>query len=219
MNIAQIPPRILERIVDSPAWVFLLLKITVVLLAAWLIHAALARTNPRWRMFLWRVTAVGLVALLMAVRVPHVLEIKVKQPVPLAQTADILPESANSPAVLGTAWPDEHARFDDLAVPPPRSLPAAEHRLPDRVEPSTLAASQENAASSHASIIFPSSAIALGVWLGGIGILVFRLYFGHYRVQRLLSVAIQPPPWVGEECIRVARAIGCRTNVIVRQSS
>ena len=48
---------------DAPVWVVLLLKITAILLAAWLAHLALARANPRWRVFLWRVTAVGLIAL------------------------------------------------------------------------------------------------------------------------------------------------------------
>ena len=53
----------LQPIVDAPVWVVLLLKITAILLAAWLAHLALERANPRWRVFLWRVTAVGLIAL------------------------------------------------------------------------------------------------------------------------------------------------------------
>jgi len=53
----------LQPIVDAPAWVVLLLKLTAILSAAWLAHLAIARTNPRWRVVLWRVTAVGLIAM------------------------------------------------------------------------------------------------------------------------------------------------------------
>ena len=49
----------LQTIVDAPVWVLLLLKLTAILSAAWLAHLAIARLNPRWRVFLWRMTAVG----------------------------------------------------------------------------------------------------------------------------------------------------------------
>ena len=54
---------LLHSLVGAPVWGVLLLKITAVLSAAWLAHVALKRANPRWRVFLWRVAAVGLIAL------------------------------------------------------------------------------------------------------------------------------------------------------------
>ena len=41
----------------------LLVKITTILVAAWLVQLALLRANPRWRVLLWRMTAVGLIGL------------------------------------------------------------------------------------------------------------------------------------------------------------
>ncbi|MGA2062356.1 MAG: hypothetical protein ABSG67_17880, partial [Thermoguttaceae bacterium] len=45
------------------AWAVLLCKATLLLAFAWLIHFALARANPRWRIFLWRGVSVGLALL------------------------------------------------------------------------------------------------------------------------------------------------------------
>jgi hypothetical protein len=50
--------RFVQSIIDAPAWALLLVKVTAILLAAWLVHMALLRANPRWRVLLWRVTAV-----------------------------------------------------------------------------------------------------------------------------------------------------------------
>ena len=49
----------LHPLVDAPLWVVLLLKTTVILSAAWVAHLAFTRFNPRWRVFLWRATAIA----------------------------------------------------------------------------------------------------------------------------------------------------------------
>jgi hypothetical protein len=49
------------RLVDIPFSEMVLLKITILLAVAWALHRALARANPRWRVLLWRVTAVAVV--------------------------------------------------------------------------------------------------------------------------------------------------------------
>ena len=50
----------LEYLAGAPAIVVVLLKITLVLAAAWILHGALGHANPRWRVWLWRTTIVGL---------------------------------------------------------------------------------------------------------------------------------------------------------------
>src|ERR1700722_10183645 len=47
------------RLVDIPFSEMVLLKITILLAVAWALHRALARANPRWRVLLWRGTAVA----------------------------------------------------------------------------------------------------------------------------------------------------------------
>ena len=50
----------LSPLPETPAWAILLVKATVLLAVAWMIHYALARANPRWRVLLWRSAAVAL---------------------------------------------------------------------------------------------------------------------------------------------------------------
>ena len=51
----------LEDIADAPLWIVILMKVSILLAAAWTVHAALFRSNPRWRVLAWRGTAVGLI--------------------------------------------------------------------------------------------------------------------------------------------------------------
>src|SRR5687768_15291113 len=44
--------------------VLLIAKITFLLALAWILHSAIAASNPRWRVLIWRITAGGLLALL-----------------------------------------------------------------------------------------------------------------------------------------------------------
>ena len=87
-----------QSMVDAPLWVVLLLKITAILSAAWLAHAALVRANPRWRVLLWRVTAVGLIALPSAVWSLPALNIRVQQPPPAKEAAAVSTVSEVPPA-------------------------------------------------------------------------------------------------------------------------
>ena len=51
---------LIENLVQLPfAW-DLLLKSTVILMAAWSIHLLLAHSHPRWRVLLWRGVMVSL---------------------------------------------------------------------------------------------------------------------------------------------------------------
>ena len=56
-------PLWLDSLVNPPPGLDLLLRITVLLALAWVIHAALGRFNPRWRALLWRGTALALLLL------------------------------------------------------------------------------------------------------------------------------------------------------------
>jgi len=45
----------------SNTFILLLTKITAILVVAWLSHLVLRRSNPRWRILVWRVSVVGLI--------------------------------------------------------------------------------------------------------------------------------------------------------------
>ena len=76
----------LAEIHATSPWAVLLGKATLLLAAAWLLHLALAWANPRWRVFLWRGAAVGLVLLAVWLLGLPGLEIRVRAPEPAAMT-------------------------------------------------------------------------------------------------------------------------------------
>ena len=97
-----------QAILDAPLWALLLTKATAILLAAWLAHLALARTNPCWRVLLWRVAAVGLIALPAVAWLLPAVTIHVQQP-PRVEEATVismasqqLPSPGTDRRVVGT---------------------------------------------------------------------------------------------------------------------
>ena len=52
-------------------------KTSIVLIAAWIIHFGLAKANPRWRVFVWRVSSVGVAGLLIAAAVPPLYTVRI----------------------------------------------------------------------------------------------------------------------------------------------
>jgi hypothetical protein len=78
----------------APAWALVLTKVTLLLAAAWIVHFALARVNPRWRILLWRATGVALLAIpLLALGLPAI-EFHVARPQPKVAQAERPDETA-----------------------------------------------------------------------------------------------------------------------------
>ena len=209
----------LQSLVDAPVWV-LLLKTTAILSVGWLAHLTLARANPRWRVLLWRVTAVSLITLPAIAWLLPALEIPLHQPpaigeaaaVPIAssasQTDRIVAE--NVPIGLPGTPLDTNVAFrpQEIAAEPPHAagsiaFPRAQGLSPADPKPFRV----------NWPILLP------GVWLAGLAILAFRLCIGHYRVWRVVRRARQPMQRIRSECNRVARAIGSRGPVEVLQST
>ncbi len=207
---------VFQSFVDAPAWAMLLLKITAILAAAWLLHVALNRANPRWRVFLWRVTAVGLIALPAAWLFPA-WEIRVQQPPVVEEAAKNIPISSLVPAVERDAT--AAAQNSLLSNMSDKTVPQQLSPQPKKAEPSPSSQPQSSAPAILKPSIITMPMLLLSVWLGGIVVLICRLCIGHYRIWRLAYRAKQPPQWVQEECLRVARAIDCRGCVKVVQST
>ena len=212
----------------APAWAVLLAKITAILTAAWLVHLALLRANPRWRVLLWRVTAVGLIALPPAASLLPAINIRVVKALPIKEQAAPIQEAAKIPTPAPVL-----AAGHDLATPFHGGLPGdlrdrpALDRLPSRPREPTKevgpAAAPPQAVAPTLVPVKPSFItvlrLLLAVWLGGMVVLACRLGLGYSRIRRMARGAGQAPPWVCEECLRVAQAIGCGTGVEVLQSA
>ena len=220
MSALLMASRLLQPMVDAPVWALLLLKGTAILLAAWLAHLALARTNPRWRVVLWRVTAVGLMALPAAAWFFPALQIRVEQPPPGKEAAAV-PTASRVLAADRDVAPVARGGLSDIlsGKPAPRQLPIRPTEPSDEVVSTLLPQPQAYTAAPLKPSLITLPTMLLAAWLGGIGVLAFRLCIGHYRIWRMARRAEQPPQWVRSECLRVAQAIGCRGRVEVLQSA
>ena len=219
MNALPAIVHVAESIAETPLWGLLLLKATAILSAAWLVHAALGRVNPRWRVLTWRITAVSLVALPLISQAMPALEIQVEKTLPAR-------EAASMPALFplaGPGWELGDARFDEPpfeATVAPASRPeilqetaarpvVAVNRSPVRAASPTQVESQS----------FSITSLFVALWLAGIVVLVLRLSIGYGRICRTLACARSVPESIEEECRRVARVLGCRRSVTLLQSS
>ena len=219
MNTLLMVFRGLPSIVDTPAWALLLLKMTAILLAAWCVHLALRRTNPRWRVFLWRATTIGLIVLPVVAWLTPALEIRVKQSPTTSQTVRVPGESLafeaqqavteNAPIGLSVGRPDAKTKH------------AAPMTTDDWPVVDAMASSQSQPLASTAfqSSLVTWLLILATIWLGWIAVLGFRLVVGHYRILQMVRLAHCPPQRVCDESARVADAIGCRASVKLLQSA
>ena len=95
-------------------WALLLSKATLLLVVAWLLHFVLARSNPRWRVFLWRGVVAGLGLLVVGPLALPGLNIRIEAPEPIPPVApQSLPAAAASDALaspLATLGADIPAR-------------------------------------------------------------------------------------------------------------
>ena len=212
MNLPDSPWDSLVQLSSMPDWAVLLSKATLVLAVAWLLHVALARANPRWRVLLWRGVVVAQ-ALLVAwsLGLPG-LEVGLPAPQPVATTA--------SPVLPTLAAEDAPARLPTNGSLPPEAptsveiMPVAHPVLADDGQDATFLVSPE---SSAASMSWQGA--LLGAWGLGVALLLVRLAIGYLRLARLVrSNSACPPEEIVAEARRIAAEIGCRWAVRVHVS-
>jgi beta-lactamase regulating signal transducer with metallopeptidase domain/uncharacterized GH25 family protein/thiol-disulfide isomerase/thioredoxin len=234
-------------LVDVPACGMLLLKATALLAVAWAAHGALGRRNPRWRVVVWRVAAVGLVALPVVTWLLPAMNIYVEQPAatqslpsPIGRGAGGEGRAANDPrfaenlpSPVGRGIRDD-GRFENEDRAMARSqiancqLQNANCKLDDANLQSAPSTSQALTPAQPAltlalsqgerGLSFNSKTLLLPGWLAVMGLLAARLLLGHWRIRRLIGRVQQPPEAVQALCDRIARAIGCRRPVQVVRS-
>lgn len=184
---------LIDFILNAPPPALPALKLTLLLAAAWTLHFALVRANPRWRVLLWRGAALGLLAL------PLVMAASPRLDLPL------LPAAPAGPQPLPPlTWPDfaPPAPLDPVALPPmPESPVLASPALPPA----------------------PPVPVRWGLWLAaawGAGALLLGLRFLHaQRAMRRLVRQAAPAPEVLQRIFdSVADGLGL-SGVSLRLSS
>lgn len=211
-------------LVDPPPAADVLIRVTILLAAAWIAHAALRRANPRWRMLLWRGTAVGLVALPLAMLALPAIDVAVPKPAVVSpgplestqQTGPTSPTSLTGPTGLtGPTHPTpselESAPFEDTSLPVPFPI-----EYKNEGPPAVVGTTKDEERAPAWSWREHAPAIALAAWLAVLLVLACRLWIGSRRIGRILKTAKAAPESLVAECRRIARALGCRREVEVR---
>ncbi len=174
------------------------LRVTLVLAIGWILHLVLVRSNPRWRVLLWRCTAVGVALVPVLVcsipRVPLTIQASTTQTAALAPAADpLLPIdpptvdlSDPAPGADNLLW-----MVDSLPEPSPTDTAAA---------PSTPPA--------HWAMPGPW-AILLAGWLVGLMVLSIRWVFSQTVLRRELSHCRKAPA----SCRRLAKQVAAQMGV------
>ncbi len=191
----------IQTLVNLPPVVDAMLKMTVLLAAAWILHFAIRRGNPRWRVLLWRGAAVGLVMLpLLSVLLPEVsvpVIPREEEPLPLLPRQEILvgyvPLSLDSGAV--GEW-----------LPPNSTKDAGPSTVPTVATDMSLT----NWLGDHSVMLLA------GAWLAmAAGLTLFALK-RHARLWRLLKTSRPAPKSAYQLLQTIAADLGCKLDIELR---
>ena len=218
MNTYGLVSDILGRLAGISPWIVLLAKATLLLSAAWAAHYCLARANPRWRTLLWRGTALGLMLLsVWSIGLPGWdVRIQSSALVVTAPDTEDLPVS-DEPTV---AEPEPFRRVRafhevrDVSALPATNEAAKQFSAADREE----AARPVAPPSPPKAPVFSWPFVLLGVWCGGVALLLVRLAVGYAGLLRLLLASDAVSHEIDAEVKQIAAVLGCRCAIEVRSS-
>jgi beta-lactamase regulating signal transducer with metallopeptidase domain/protocatechuate 3,4-dioxygenase beta subunit/thiol-disulfide isomerase/thioredoxin len=207
---------LLNLVTDMPGWAILLSKVTVILAVAAIGHGALTSANPRWRVFLWRITAVSLIVVtVLAVAAPrfswrvHVAPRVVPNHMPPYAASKVPLLKNHSPSVDGgiTHEATAKASLQPTASATPIHLPR--HSV-------TPTAIEEVSTAVSTQWVLPTVAC---VWLAGMFFRGLRLCTGSVRIRRMVRLSREVSETIRNECREVAQSIRCHRPVSVLQSN
>lgn len=184
-----------DLLVDLPVLWDLGLRITAVLGVSWLLHAAIARCNPRWRVQLWRFALVAVASVSLAMLMPK-LSVNLT---PAPEPPPTLSQSTMTTAVeplqpweqpVGILDEQPGEAFESVEPADFTATPAPFHEK--RPEP-TFASRLNRHAISNFSIC----------WAMGVCLLAWRWMTAQFRIRSLLSKSAPAP----KNCARLLRRV------------
>ncbi|MEX2287177.1 MAG: M56 family metallopeptidase [Planctomycetaceae bacterium] len=215
-----------------------LAKITALLGVAWGANLAFAGTNPRLRVLLWRVCAVGVVAVSVLMWLPPVLTLKVTLSRPKANDNGLSqPEVAAAPietvrpshslgkgTTVAGARPDHAASIDATkASQPTTSSNSAAPRVSQQ--------SPSHANEAPAEVVRPVVAwnspaggmslhgAAIIAWLIVAAAFASRLLMGSIRIRNIVRNSTAVPDWIRREHERLLKRLQLSSSIAVLQSN
>ena len=193
----------LEAIAGADRSVVLVLKLTLILAAAWLLHGGLGRANPRWRVLLWRGTAVSLLVLPLLSLAGPALSLAVLPPIvdsPAAASRTII----DPPGAIGSGMPEVDERSPAVDFPPMLAQQTPSVPPPNQ-SAALMSADRALAATSPWTIAtYLWLAWALGLLIGAVQEGVARIRLGRLRCR-----AIAADPAVAAQAADIATQLGC----------
>lgn len=194
-------------------------RITILLAAAWVLHGLLSRRDPRWRIMLWRGCCLGVVGIVVASQVQLQLD------VPLLPASSVATHhtQASGPASNGPVA----SVADD--VTPTGGLADRPHYFPIQQSAANLPANVEQldrrnldpqvtSASPSAARPFPWQTCTAALWGGGAVLLAFRWLVGVWRLRRIVQASTAAPAGTLSEAERSARWLGYVGAIRLRES-
>ena len=197
--------RLIEACLPAGSLGGVLARITLLLIVAWLLHGLLARANPRWRVLVWRVAAVGSVLLpLWAMRGPAL------------SLAVLAPERIDSQRVILRPAPVETR--PTTAMPPMSveiaPIPVAEAAAPRAAGIPATPISAATPPSSEVNWLLLAGALyALGLVLG-----LLREVVAHWQLRGILQRATPVSDRIDAASRKIAAQLGYRRSLAVRQT-
>ena len=191
------------------------LRMTAVLGLAWMLHLLLLRSNPRWRVLLWRGASVGLVAIpLLTVAMPRV-QVSVSRP---ADLGGFVGDPETDGALSMSAVPDGQA--DVMADDPPDLGVVGTHTDPPHAAQPVEATGPPKRDHALASWVQRHGMAACIVcWAVGVCWLTARWLAAHVRVRRSVAASMRAPGRCQRLLEDVAEELGCRRRVALRCSA
>lgn len=233
MNV--LPDGIATVAAEHAVMLLLLIKITGLLAITWVLHVALIRNNPRWRVLLWRTAAMGVIALTLLTFLPSSWQIPVRLlPIRRPAVASVaLPESGFQPPAVNS----------QLELPTPRVLEVQTHphfpNTPSSIRgesttspnlddsPSTPIAHAVYEPSGPASVrslfAWPISGtfwrLTVSVWFAGVIVGVARAVIGLVRLSKIRRSAKAVPTAIQAEAEQIALALGLGRACEIRETT
>ncbi len=195
-----------EFFIEMPLLWDLCLRLSVVLIVAWGLHAALARCNPRWRVQLWRFTSIAVLIVMAATCLPKIavlVEQQVAAVEPVVEEPSLV--TMSQPMLRGAGTVGDISKLPSIGseteFPLDPFIPAEEAATTSVAIPAEPP--QETATSSWVKWLLAS------VWAAGASLLAVRWTAAQLGIRNLLSRTTPAP----KQSARLLRSVADRLDI------
>ncbi|WP_339910471.1 M56 family metallopeptidase, partial [Symmachiella dynata] len=195
-----------EFFIEMPLLWDLCLRLSVVLIIAWGLHAALTRCNPRWRVHLWRFTSIAVLIVMAATCLPKT-AVLVEQQVAAVELVVEEPSlvTMSQPMLRGAGTVADVSKLPPIN--PETEFPL-ESFLPEEEVATTAVAIPAEPPQSTATSPWAMWLLA-SVWAVGTSLLAVRWMAAQLRIRNLLSRTIPAP----KQSVRLLRRVADRLDI------